>query len=140
MAFDEEKYRQVFDIVKNMKIDYETFELFDISYVVLGVPSRNDDGTVNGEPGDFSAHETGEWAIYVWEDLEEKIQKPILFHDIVDIYHMAAMGMDRAHSHNTTMPWEKRFCEEYLTPSELENYLKFKKEHGYNGFDLSDRL
>jgi hypothetical protein len=140
MTFDEEKYQQVSDIVNKMGIDYETFDLFGIPCVVVGAPSKNGDGTPNGLPAEYAPQESGEWAIYIWEDLEEKIQKPLLFHEFVEVYHKAVMKIEKTPAHNATMSWEKRFCEEYLTPLELKKYLDFKKGYGYNGFDLSDRL
>ncbi|MFH1332498.1 MAG: hypothetical protein ABIH63_04425 [archaeon] len=138
MTFDEAKFREVSDLVRSLPIDWEDFDLFNTSYAVRAVPSKNEDGSPNGSPAEYDLHENGQCGIYLWEDIGEKKQRPLLFHEMVEIYHKVALDMSKIEAHNTTMPWEKRFCLEYLTPSELAKYLKFKKEHGCNGFDLSN--
>jgi hypothetical protein len=72
--------------------------------------------------------------IFLQGNYREKIRKPLLFHEIVECYFMTR-DVDVNSAHNLTLPQEKRFCEEYLTESELEKYLRFKKEWGCGGFE-----
>ena len=154
MVFDEVKYMEVSDLVKTIKLGDTDFELFDISYNLLLCPSKNERGYKNGEAADYYAR-SNDWNdknhkrnynfdIYLWEDIEEKIQRPLLFHEIVETYHIT-QGSEKGHeeeleemitrAHNTALTLEERFCEDYLTISEFEKYLKFKKGHGQNGFE-----
>jgi len=137
MAFSESKYKKVSKFVKTIKLEDDEFSLFGIDYALLICPSQNDDKSKNGEAAEY-IRQPEEWVIYLWENIGEKIQRSLLFHEIVEIYHVA-QKMKQTPAHNATMPLEKRFCEEYLTSSELENYLNFKKEQGCDGFELSKR-
>ena len=139
MTFDETKYREASELVKSIELDWTRFNLFGIDYALRTCPSQNPNGSQNGQAAEYAPQEErGEWAIYLWEDIEEHIQRPLLFHEVVEVYHRK-LGMKKTPAHNSTMSWERRFCEDNLTNSNLEDYLRFKKEHGYNGFDLSDK-
>ena len=141
MVFDEAKYREVSDLVKTVKLDNSdnfpiSFELFNINYNLLFCPSKDEDGHEDVVVA-FYAARSKDWNdrkhkrsynfdIYLWGDIGEKIQRPLLFHEIVETYHITKR-MEATEAHNTTLPLEKRFCEDYLTSSEFEKYLKFKK-------------
>jgi len=137
MVFDDVKYREVSNLVRNIELGWVDFEIDNIPYVLMTCESKSWDGSPNGKAAEYH-HPEDVWAIYLWEDIGEKIQRPLLFHEIVEIYHRE-QEMEMTPAHNATMPWEKRFCEDYLTNVELERYLQFKKEHSCNGFDLSDK-
>jgi len=137
MAFDDLKYRELSDLVRNIKLGWTNFDIVGIPCKLRTCPSRNPNGSPNGQAAEYHNPE-GIWVVYLWEDIGEKIQRPLLFHEAVEICHRE-QGIEKTPAHNATMPWEKRFCDDYLTASELKEYLKFKKERGYNGFDLSNR-
>ncbi len=139
MTFDNAKYDEVSDLVKTIELEDADFDIFDTEITLRMCPQRHPKtGEINGDAAEYFVQETGRFAIYIWDCLGEKIQRPLLFHELVEIYHRT-QGMEQTPAHNATMPWEKRFCEEYLTNSELNKYLEFKKEHGYNGFDISKK-
>src|SRR3989344_4425729 len=136
VKFDESKYKEASELARTVEIGWTQFELFGITYNLMTTPSKNCDGSQNGEAAEYRACGGYTWDIYLWEDLKENIQKPLLFHEIVEIYHRVHARMDNPRAHNATMPLEKRFCEDFLTRQELEEYLDFKKEQGYYGFNL----
>jgi hypothetical protein len=145
MVFNEAKYREVSDLVKTIRLDDTDFELFNIRYNLLFCSSKDKGGRKNGEAAEYIGRSNSDYDIYLWEDIGEKIQRPLLFHEIVETYHIT-QGSDKKHekleemitrAHNATLPLEKRFCEDYLTSSEFEKYLKFKKDHGQKEFELS---
>ncbi len=136
MVFDDIMYREASDLVRGVELDWIDFELFNIPYALRMCESKNEDGSQNGLPAEYHFHENGMCGVYIWEEIGEKIQRPLLLHEIVEIYHKLAFNMSKTEAHNAALPWEKRFCDEFHTPVELEQYLMFKKQHGYNGFDL----
>ena|SRR3989344_1796558 len=128
--FGESGYRVYADFVSKMPIVWDYFELMGGDYKLILCDKR-------GQVAEYHVASNRDGLdIYLWGDLDEWIQRPLLFHELVEIYHRE-LGMNKTPAHNATMPWEKRFCEEHLNPSQLERLLEFKKEHGYNGFDLS---
>lgn len=135
MVFDEKKYTQASAFINRIKIEDARFKLWDIPYALRTCPRLNADGSVNIEGADYLA-QPKEWAIYLCKELKRITQLPLLFHEIVEIYHRED-GMEQTPAHNAAISLEKRFCEEYLTRSELKQYLEFKKEKGYDGFSLS---
>lgn len=137
MAIDEAIYNETAELARNIDmIDYNQFDLFDLSYNLLLSPSGNDDGSQNGLPAEYACPNNDlEWDIYLWEDIKEKIQRPLLFHEVIEIYNKRIAHMDEIPAHNAAMEAEKRFCSEFLTKQELEDYLVFKKEYGCNGFE-----
>lgn len=135
MIFDDSKYRKASEFVKKIELDWTEFNLFNINYALRICPSVNPDGSKNGEAAEYTYQKGEEWAVYLWEDIPEHIQRPLLLHEIVEVYNRN-LGMDKTPAHNATMPREERFCRENMTKSNLKDYLNFKSEHGYNGFGL----
>ena len=138
--FDESKYKEASELARNVEIGWTEFELFGITYNLMTTPSENCDGSQNGEAAEYRAWEKYRWDIYLWEDLKEKIQRPLLFHEIIEIYNKVHTRMGDPQAHSAAMPLEKRFCNEFLTKEELEEYLDFKEKQGYYGFHLVDDM
>jgi len=121
-----------------MEIESTYFDILGLGCTLWTCPSKDSDGNLNGLPAEYQIPE-GIWTVYLWEDIGEKIQRPLLFHEAVEIYHMEE-GIEKTLAHNAAMFWEKRFCKDYLTDSELKEYLLFKKEQGSNGFEVFEEL
>ena len=103
--------------VTNQPLEYRDFSIEDISYTFIPCPSKNDEGETNGQPAEYNA-QLNEWAIYIWEDLLEKIQKVLLFHEIIEIYFRAKYGMEKTPAHNATLLYEEQFRKELLSEDE----------------------
>ena len=122
-------YKEVSDLVKNMKIKRQHFEFSGIKYVLIPCSSRDPNGNPNGLPAEW-AYPEGSPVIYLWEDIEERIQRPLLFHEIAEVYYILSTNLKRKQAHEKALQLERRFCEEYLTKDEFNEYTKFKKEYG----------
>lgn len=139
MTFDESKYERVSELVKRIELEDQKFNLFGINYTLF-VRSPETEHIFECLFGDDLTPATNiprdehRCEVYLQGNYGEKIRKPLLFHEIVESYFMTR-DVDVNSAHNLTLPQEKRFCEEYLTESELEKYLRFKKEWGCDGFE-----
>ncbi len=134
MTFDKSKYKEVSELVKSIELKDQKFNLFGMEYeLIIGLPEKYG----YKEPAVYHFTDKERCGIFLEKNLDEKIQRPMLFHEIVEVYHRT-LKMKGTPAHNAALPWEEKFCEEYLTKSELEEYLSFKKEHGCNGFELLD--
>ena len=131
MEFNDAKYKEVSDLVRNIKLDDLSFNLFDIYYFLRMCPHYNTEtNQVNGHAAEYITPCDGNgFGIYIWNDLEEKIQRVLLLHEIIEVFHRN-QGMEATPAHDATIPWERRFRGEYLTASETKKYLKFKKDNG----------
>ena len=129
MAFDESKYKETSELVKKIDLNGRDFNLFEIDFFLRICPHHNPvlDGR-DGKVAEYTQRREGNqgFIIYSWGDLGEKIQRPLIFHQVVEIYHLEKEKMEKNEAHRATIPWEKRFCQEYLNNFELENYFKFK--------------
>lgn len=134
--FGEEEYRIYADFVKGMPLVGDYFELMGGDYKLIPCEERGEKSACNESARYYYASNRDGWDLYYWDGLDEWVVRPILFHEVVELYHRE-LGMEKTPAHNATMPWEKRFCTENLSSSQLEKLLEFKKEIGYNGFDLS---
>ncbi len=136
MAFNNKTYKEISNLVKTLKIEDKEFDLNGIPCNLLLCPSKNENNLQNGTAAEYH-NPSRSYDIYLWEDIEEKIQRPLIFHELVEIVYRED-GFGKTSAHNETMPWEKKFCEDYLTNLELNKYLNFKKDQGINGFETSN--
>jgi len=98
------------------------FSIENINYALRICRSKNDKDEVNGQPAEYYA-QPNEWAIYIWEDLMEKIQRVLLFHEITECYFRKKFGMEKTPAHNASLPYEKQIKKELLSEDE-ERVLK----------------
>lgn len=135
-SFGEKEYRIYADFVKNMPLVWDYFKLMGGNYRLIPCEKRGEDSACEESASYYPASNRDGWDIYYWDGLDEWIARPIIFHEVVELYHRE-LGMGKTPAHNATMLWEKRFCIDNLSSSQLERLLEFKQEIGYNGFDLS---
>jgi len=108
------------------------------SYNLVICPPKNDDGSPNGLAAEYHVRGYRQADIYLWGDLGEHIQRPLLFHELTETGFLFS-GMEKNSAHDAALQQEKRFCTEHLSPSELEAYLQFRKDSGSNGFEPSEQ-
>ena len=129
MVFDELKYKETSELVKTIRLDYTNFDIFNIPCRLFPCSSINPQtGYPNGGPAMY-ANPSYTYDIYLWEDIPEKIQRPLLFHEIVEIYHRK-QNFEMTPAHNIAIIWEERFCYDYLSKEELGKYIDFQKNIG----------
>ncbi|KKT56120.1 MAG: hypothetical protein UW81_C0040G0006 [Candidatus Giovannonibacteria bacterium GW2011_GWC2_44_9] len=114
--------------VTNQPLEYRDFSIENISYTFIPCPSKNDEGETNGQPAEYNA-QLNEWAIYIWEDLLEKIQKVLLFHEIIEIYFKEKYDMETTPAHNATLPYEEQFRKEILSEDEERAIQKLRNKY-----------
>jgi len=102
------------------------FSIENTNYALRISRSKNDKGEANGQPAEYYA-QPNEWAIYIWEDLMEKIQRVLLFHEITEIYLRKKFDMEKTPAHNASLPYDEQIKKELLSEDE-EKVLKELKE------------
>jgi len=112
------------EILENIKsevmdkpLEWRRFSIADINYALRTSPSKTDSGEVNGQPAEYYG-QPDEWAIYIWEDLMEKIQRVLLFHETTEIYFRVKFGMEKTPAHNATLPYEEQFKKDLISEEE----------------------
>ena len=108
---------------KNQPIERSSFVIGDINYILIPSPSKTDQGEINGQPAEYHQSQN-EWAIYIWEDLPENIQRVLLFHEIIEIYLRNKFGMETTTAHNATLPYESCFKNEIIFKENERNILE----------------
>lgn len=118
--------------VLNNPLDWNDIEVDNIVYALRTCESINSRGETNGQPVEYH-EQSGEWAIYIWDDLLEKVQRVLLFHEMVEIYFREKFGLEKTPAHNATLGYEEWFKKEIsLTPQE-ESSLRDLREKYRNG-------
>ena len=107
---------------KNHPLKWRRFSIEQINFALRTSPSRDDSGDQNGQPAEY-IHQPNEVAIYIWEDLPEKIQRVLLFHEIIEVYLRQTYGLDKTPAHTITLTYEDQFRKEILSDKE-EKALK----------------
>ena len=109
--------------VVNNAIEDRDFSINEIHYALRLCPSKNtQNGEVNGKPAEYVL-QPDENAIYIWDDLPEKIQQILLFHEVVEIYLRKSFELEETPAHNATLSYEKQFKKNFVSKDE-ENILK----------------
>ena len=123
------------DILENIKVEainghleWRRFSIKDINYALRTCPSKTKSGEINGQPGEYHA-QAQEFAIYIWEDLMEKIQRVLLFHEITEVYFRKKHGMEKTPAHNATLPYEEQFRKELLSEDEEKSYQELRSKY-----------
>lgn len=115
-------------ISTNQLIEDCNFDVDNINYALRICPSKNVYGNANGEPGEYVL-QPNEWAVYIWEDLPENIQRVILFHEIIEIYFRDKHGLDQTPAHNATLPYEEEFKNKFLSDEEKKQIQELRKNY-----------
>lgn len=112
-------------------LESHEFTIENINYVLTPCPSKNGQGEVNGQPAEYHQHpDANTWEIYIWEDLPEKIQRVLLFHEIIEIYFREKYGTETTPAHNAVSPYEKEFVRGYISEDEERTTQELRSKYG----------
>ncbi len=125
------------DILEDIKseafeglLDWRNFVIRDIEFALRTCESKREDGGPNGQPAEYFFPE-GKFAIYIWEDLLENIQRVLLFHEIVEIYLRVEHALPKNSAHNATLIYEEQFRKELLSEEEEALYQKLRSDYSF---------
>lgn len=111
-------------------LDWRDFVINGIEFALRTCESKKDDGTPNGQPAEYFFPE-GKFAIYIWEDLLENIQRVLLFHEMVEIYLRTEYALEKSSAHNVTLVYEEQFRKQLLSEEEEALYQKLRREYSF---------
>lgn len=114
----------------NEPLEWRRFSIADINYALRTSSSKTSSGEINGQPAEYhQQHERNEWAIYIWEDLMEKVQRVLLFHEITEVYFRVKFGMEKTHAHKATLPYEEQFKKELISGDEEKVLQELRSQY-----------
>lgn len=111
----------------NQPLEAGHFSVGNIKYGLSLAESKTETGEINGEPAEYFAH-PNEWEIYIWEDLPEKIQRVLLFHEMTEIYLVVNLKKGVTFAHNATLSYEKDFKTGLLDEEEEKIIQKLRSK------------
>ena len=103
--------------VLTMPLEDHEFLVENQKFILRVCPSKNDQGGMNGQSGEYFARGDA-WVIYVWDDLPEKIQRVIIFHEIVEVYFLVTYSEEQSVAHEAALPYEEDFKKGLLSADE----------------------
>jgi len=113
----------------NEPFEWRYFSIEDIDFALILSPSKNEDGTINGTPAEVYG-QPGEFAIYIWEDLPENIQRVLLFHEIVEIYLYKTYHIENIRdAHLATLEYEDAFKRGVVSDEEDKQLKQFRIDY-----------
>ncbi|KKP93266.1 MAG: hypothetical protein US25_C0014G0009 [Candidatus Moranbacteria bacterium GW2011_GWE1_36_7] len=122
-----EDLEKIKNLILNMPINDNDFSIENIKYTLRLCPSISKYGERNGQPAEYRK-QIDKWVIYLWDDLREKIQKVLLFHEALEIYFVEKFGLaPGAQAHSAVLLHESNFVNQLLNEEEKIELSKLRE-------------